>query len=274
MPISTRSSKDELLFFSDPTRLERSIRTEKRTVSIDTNTSTSIDIYSRATIDSSTQTSIDTCSREDMIATLVLQRDENGDLHDPDGHLYNAAGQKLDAQGTAIPEHDTDATGSAIPDKDQCHLDDMEFKLEDLLKDQLEMTEDMMNLHLDFLCKELNGRLETLDTRVKMLYTQASQTAEAVRKQEAMIKENAVEVERHRVDDILDNGFGEVLEQEKLEEDAFLVESSMSIGSSYWCRPGSSYWCRPTPTTEHRSTSSLERQPTPSNKHRSTPLLG
>uniref|UniRef100_A0A0D3DKK2 Uncharacterized protein n=1 Tax=Brassica oleracea var. oleracea TaxID=109376 RepID=A0A0D3DKK2_BRAOL len=37
---------------------------------------------------------------------------------------------------------------------------------------------------------------------------------------------------------------------------------------------GSSYWCRPTPTTEHRSTSSLERRPTPSDKHRSTPLLG
>ncbi|XP_013668651.1 uncharacterized protein LOC106372945 [Brassica napus] len=37
-----------------------------------------------------------------------------------------------------------------------------------------------------------------------MLYTQASQTAEAVRKQEALIKENAVEAERHMVDDILD----------------------------------------------------------------------
>jgi len=103
------------------------------------------------------------------------------------------------------------------------------------LKDQQEMTQDM-NLHLDFLCKELNGRLETLDTRVKMLYTQASQTVEDVRKQEALIKENAGEVERHRVDDILGNGFGEVLEQEKLEEDVFLVESSMSVGSSYWCR--------------------------------------
>ena len=114
MPISTRSSKDELLFFSDPERLERSIRTEKRTVSIDTNTSTSIDIYHKATIDNSTRTSIDTSPREDMIAALVLQRDENGDLHDPDGHMCNAAGQKLDAQGTAIPENDTDATRSAI----------------------------------------------------------------------------------------------------------------------------------------------------------------
>ncbi|KAF3489818.1 hypothetical protein F2Q69_00052672 [Brassica cretica] len=110
MLISTRSSKDELLFFSDPTRLERSIRTEKCTVSIDTNTSTSIGIYHRATIDSSTRISIDTSPREDMIATLVLQKDDNLDLHDPGDHLCNAAGQKLDAQGTAILEHDTDAT--------------------------------------------------------------------------------------------------------------------------------------------------------------------
>ena len=162
--------------------------------------------------------------------------------------------------------HEVSLVEQAIyQDKDQRNLHEMEFKLEELLKDQLEITEDM-NLHLDFLCKELNGRLETLDTRVKMLYTQASHTAEAVRKQEALIKENAVEVERHRVDDILDKGFRELLEQENLEEDAFLVESSMSVGSSYWCQP--------TPTTEHRSTSSLERRPTPSDAHRSTPLLG
>ena len=162
--------------------------------------------------------------------------------------------------------HEVSLVEQAIyQDKNQRHLDEMEFMLEELLKDQLEMTE-YMNMHLDFLCKELNENLETLDTRVKMLYTQASQTAEAVRKQEALIKENVVEVERHRVDDILDNGFWEVLEQEKLEEDAFIVESSMSVGSSYWCRP--------TPPTEHRSTSSLERRPTPSDKHRSKPLLG
>ncbi|KAF2558904.1 hypothetical protein F2Q68_00015203 [Brassica cretica] len=107
MPISTRSSKEELLFFSDPTRLERSIRKEKRpssidttsstsvdttsTTSIDTTAITSIDTYDRATIDSSTRTSIDTILRVDKVATLVLQRDENGDLHDPGGHLCNAA---------------------------------------------------------------------------------------------------------------------------------------------------------------------------------------
>ncbi|KAF3532001.1 hypothetical protein DY000_02040775 [Brassica cretica] len=58
-----------------------------------------------------------------------------------------------------------------------------------------------------------------------------------MKKQEALIKGKAVESERHQVNAISDNDFGEVLEQEKLEEDAFLVESSMSIGRSYWCRP-------------------------------------
>ncbi|KAG5388303.1 hypothetical protein IGI04_007418 [Brassica rapa subsp. trilocularis] len=120
MPISTISSKEELLFFSDPTSLERSIRKEKHTssidttsttsidttftTSIDTTSTTSIDTSDRATIDSSTRTSIDTNPRADIVATLVLQRDENGDLHDPGGHQCNAAGQKIDGQGTAILE--------------------------------------------------------------------------------------------------------------------------------------------------------------------------
>ncbi|XP_033134041.1 uncharacterized protein LOC117127547 [Brassica rapa] len=120
MPISTISSKEELLFFSDPTSLERSIRKEKHTssidttsttsidttftTSIDTTSTTSIDTSDRATIDSSTRTSIDTNPRADIVVSLMLQRDENGDLHDPGGHQCNAAGQKIDGQGTAILE--------------------------------------------------------------------------------------------------------------------------------------------------------------------------
>jgi len=50
-----------------------------------------------------------------MVATLVLVRDENGDLHDLEGHLRNAAGQRIDAQGTVIHEPDTDATRAAQP---------------------------------------------------------------------------------------------------------------------------------------------------------------
>ena len=95
---------EELLFFSDPAHLECSIRKEERASSIDTTSTTSIDTTStmsidtcdRVAIDSSTQTSIDTNPRADMVATLVLQRDENGDMHDPEGYMCNAAGQKID----------------------------------------------------------------------------------------------------------------------------------------------------------------------------------
>ena len=142
-------------------------------------------------------------------------------------------------------------------DEDQGYIEKMESMIEKVLKIQ-QKTSAYLNLRLDVLYKELNGKLETLDAHVMMLDAQVSQTAEAVKKQEALVKGKAVESERHQVNAISDDDFGEVLEQEKLEEDAFLVESCMSIGSSYWCRP--------TSTAEHRSTSSAD--------HRSTPLLG
>ena len=41
-----------------------------------------------------------------MVATLILVRDEKEDLHDPEGHMRNAAGQRIYAQGAAIPEPD------------------------------------------------------------------------------------------------------------------------------------------------------------------------
>ena len=31
-----------------------------------------------------------------MVASLVLVGDENGDMHDPEGHLCNAAGHRID----------------------------------------------------------------------------------------------------------------------------------------------------------------------------------
>ncbi|KAF3602488.1 hypothetical protein F2Q69_00035479 [Brassica cretica] len=209
------------------------------TTSIDANSTTSIDICNRATIDSSTRTSIDTKPRADMVATLVLQRDENGDLHDPGGHLCNAA------------EH------AVEKDEDQGYIEKMESMIEKVLKIH-QKTSAYLNQRLDVLYEELNGKLETLDAHVMILDAQVSQIAEAVKKQEALVKGKAVESERQQVNAISDDDFGEVLEQEKMEEDAFLVESIFSIGSAYWCRP--------TPTAEHRSTSSSE--------HRSTPLLG
>ena len=224
--------------------------------------------------------------------------------------------------------HEVSLVEQAIcQDEDQRDIEEMKFMLEKLWKEQQEMTKDL-NLHLASLCEEVNGRLETLDTHVKMLYTQASQTEEAVKKQEAffqkkstvhrntvhlgnihltsidtvhrtsidtvhptlinnvhpasidtiyavtvhhytvhrdtvhqvivhLVSKNTVDqaTDGHQRDSILDNEFGKILEEEKREEDVFLVESSMSMGSSYWCRP--------TPTSKHRSTSSPERRPTP-----------
>ncbi|KAF3593556.1 hypothetical protein DY000_02022161 [Brassica cretica] len=122
MPISTRSNKEtQLLFSPDPAILERSIRKEARSSSTDNNTCVSLDsaqppstqtlvpstdtrsqpltdnthlpstnIFHPTSIDTPSQTSIDNEPRE-MVAPLILVRDNNGDLHDQEGHLRNAA---------------------------------------------------------------------------------------------------------------------------------------------------------------------------------------
>lgn len=81
---------------------------------------------------------------------------------------------------------------------------------------------------------------------VKMLTTQIFQFTRAVERQKTLLKGRAEKSQRHQVDVILDDDFGEVIKHEKLEEGAFLIESSMSIGISHWCRS--------TPSDEHRST--------------------
>ncbi|WZZ50953.1 hypothetical protein YC2023_051060 [Brassica napus] len=123
MPSSTTSNKEiQLLFSPDPASLEHSIRKESRSSSIDNNTcllldfvqppsthtlvsstdtrsppSTedthlpSTDIVHSTSINTPVRTSTDTEPR-DMVATLILVRDERGDLHDQEGHLRNAAG--------------------------------------------------------------------------------------------------------------------------------------------------------------------------------------
>ena len=40
------------------------------------------------------------------------ERDDRGNLHDQEGHLRNAAGQRIDAQGAAIPEPDATTTST------------------------------------------------------------------------------------------------------------------------------------------------------------------
>ncbi|KAF2611200.1 hypothetical protein F2Q70_00011706 [Brassica cretica] len=129
MPSSTRSNKDKhLLFSEDPTHLERTIRKDQCSTSLDaaafTSTdsrnqpstdirpSSSTDLHRSTSIDTTPRTSIDHQLRN-MVAIVILRQDENGNLYDQDGHLRNATGQKLDAQGNVIP--DVDATGAAQP---------------------------------------------------------------------------------------------------------------------------------------------------------------
>ncbi|KAF3553576.1 hypothetical protein F2Q69_00012749 [Brassica cretica] len=121
MPSSTRSNKEtQLLFSPDPASWERSIRKEARSSSTNNNTCVSLDsarppstqtlvsstdthsqlstdtrsqlstdnthlpstdIFHPTSIDTPSQTSIDTEPRE-MVAPLILVRDNNGDLHD------------------------------------------------------------------------------------------------------------------------------------------------------------------------------------------------
>lgn len=50
-----------------------------------------------------------------MVAPLILVRDNNGDQHDQEGHLRNAAGQRIDAQGAAIPEPGATAISTTLP---------------------------------------------------------------------------------------------------------------------------------------------------------------
>ncbi|WZZ63488.1 hypothetical protein YC2023_074858 [Brassica napus] len=47
------------------------------------------------------------------VATLILVRDERGNLYDQEGHMRNAIGQRIDAQGAAIPE--SEATWATLP---------------------------------------------------------------------------------------------------------------------------------------------------------------
>ncbi|KAF3555865.1 hypothetical protein F2Q69_00013328 [Brassica cretica] len=99
IPSSTRNNKDKRLLFSeDPAHLERTIRKDQRSTSLDaaaftptdshiqpstdTRPSSSTDLHRSTLIDTTPLTSIDPLSRS-MVAI-------DGDLYDQDGHLCNA----------------------------------------------------------------------------------------------------------------------------------------------------------------------------------------
>ncbi|KAF2572210.1 hypothetical protein F2Q70_00003273 [Brassica cretica] len=114
MPSSNKSKKEQTLLFSDPANLEHSIHREKRTASIDNSTRLSTKTIIPPTVHTHPisiiippHTSIDT-ELQDMVVTIVLIQDATGNLHDQEGHLRNAAGQKIDDQGVVIPDTDVD----------------------------------------------------------------------------------------------------------------------------------------------------------------------
>ncbi|KAF2570943.1 hypothetical protein F2Q70_00004128 [Brassica cretica] len=150
-----------------------------------------------------------------MVATLILVRDEKGDLHDQEGHLRNAAGQRIDAHGAAIPESDTDTTCTTLPADeaarpktlvDYNHADQFYTNRSDIRPPTIQRG--------NFESGKQNGNF----------YGQ-------------------------RNDD-----FWQVVKQEKLQERDFEVESSMSFSGSHWCRSTQNFEHRSTDFDQNQST--------------------
>ena len=88
------------------------------------------------------------------------------------------------------------------------------------------------------------------------------QTGEAVKRQYTFIKGKGDETRKYHVNAIIVDDFWKVVKEEELQEGDFEVESSISFGSSHWCRP--------TPREEHRPMESDEHCSIPTAQHRST----
>ncbi|KAF2614348.1 hypothetical protein F2Q70_00011577 [Brassica cretica] len=222
MPSSTRSNKEtQLLFSPDPASLERSIRKEVLSSSIDNNTCSSLDfrqppstkdihlpstdIFHPTSIDTSVQTSIDTEPR-DMVATLILVCDERGDLYDQEGHLRNA---------TVVKEE---------------KLQEGDFEVESL-----------MSFGGSHWCRSTpsHEHRSTEETAID-------------RQPPAPIDRRAsltYRVQMPKIDVAL-------VKEEKLQEADFEVESLVSFGGSHWCRSTPSHEHQSTEVIQNRSTSS------------------
>ncbi|KAF3594857.1 hypothetical protein DY000_02021618 [Brassica cretica] len=264
MPSSTRSNKEtQLLFSPDPASLECSIRKETRSSSTDNNTCVSLDsaqppstqilvpstdtrsplstdnthlpstnILHPTSIDTPSRITIDTEPR-DMVAPLILVRDNNGDLHDQEGHLRNAAGV------TSTKIHSTrNPTTTATT------------------------TTRIMEVPTTISHRRLNTKFETLSTHVKKLEMQVVQTGDVVKRQEASTRGVRDDVMKQHVNAIIEDDFWQVVKKEMLQEGDFEVESLMSFGGSQWCRS--------TPDLDHRSTYSSPNRSTGTPEHRST----
>ncbi|KAF3584544.1 hypothetical protein F2Q69_00030001 [Brassica cretica] len=152
-----------------------------------------------------------------MVAIVILKQDENGNLYDQDGHLRNATGQKLDAQGNNPPPQTQESKIVAM--------------LDIVLEGQQQLTVNF-NGKIDSAYNSLNTRIETLGTHVRKLEMQVVQTGDTVKRQEALAKEAGVEKAKHHVNAIIYDDYWQVVRHEKLGEGDFEVESSMSFDGS------------------------------------------
>ena len=82
----------------------------------------------------------------------------------------------------------------------------------------------------------------------------------SIKKQEALIKGKGVKALKHHVNVVINDYLWQVVKEEKLQEDDLEVESSMSFGSSHWCRA--------TPREEHQPMESNEYRMIHPVKHR------
>ena len=72
-------------------------------------------------------------------------------------------------------------------------------------------------------------RISVPTTHVKKLEMQVVQTWDDVKKQEALTRVVGDDVMKHHVNAIIENGFWQVVKEEKLQEGDFEVESLMSL---------------------------------------------
>ncbi|KAJ4889371.1 Uncharacterized protein Rs2_29119 [Raphanus sativus] len=116
-----------------------------------------------------------------------------------------------------------------------------------VLEGQQKLTVDF-NGKIDSVFNNLTTRIDTICTQVKKLETQIVQTEDSIRRI-GTSKEVGEGSRKHHVNAIIDDDFLQVLKHEKVQEGDFEVESSLSFAGSQWCRS--------TPTSPHRSTSTM-----------------
>ncbi|KAF2542917.1 hypothetical protein F2Q68_00031507 [Brassica cretica] len=192
-----------------------------------------------------------------MVATLILVCDERGDLHDQEGHLRNAAGQRIYAQGAAIPES---CKLEAFNSKRSVFLitcSSLDFRQPPSTQALVPSTDTRSPLSTE------DTHLPSPDILHPTSIDTSVRTSIDTEPRDMVATLILVRDERgdlHDQEAHLRNAA--VVKQEKLQEGDFEVESSMSFGGSHWCRS--------TPDFEHRSTDDHPNRSTGSPEHRST----